>query len=168
MSVRMCCGTNEPKNKFEESRDEVLKEEAATKFRSIAARLNFLALDRAGLQYAAKCICKRMASPVQSSWDLLRRAGRYLKGKSRVVQKFPWSKRDDHIRSFADSDWAGSRGDATSTPGGAIQWGPHTLKIWATSQRVVAMSSGEAEFYAATRSATQLFGLINILEDLGI
>lgn len=72
-------GTNEAKNTFEESRGEVLTEESATKFRSIAARLNFLALDRAGL------------------------------GATRVVQKSPWSKRDDYINSFADSDWAGDR-----------------------------------------------------------
>ena len=57
-------GTHEVKNEIEESQDGVLKGESATKSRSIAARLNFLALDRADLQYAAKCICKHMAVPV--------------------------------------------------------------------------------------------------------
>ena len=35
----------------------------ATKFRSIAARINYLAADRPDLQFASKCASKYMANP---------------------------------------------------------------------------------------------------------
>ena len=43
--------------------EEKLCKEDAFKFRSLAARCNFLTMDRPDLQYACKEICRRMSSP---------------------------------------------------------------------------------------------------------
>ena len=161
-------GVTELKEAGNGSSVEELTGSQVTKFRSIAARLNFLALDRADIQYAAKCICKYMSKPTQGSWDLLKRAGRYLKGTPRVVQQFPWTKADGSVYGFADSDWAGDRKDAKSTSGGVLQWAGHTLKTWSSSQSTIALSSGEAELYALTKCAAQTVGMISIARDFGI
>ena len=42
-----------------------------------------------------------------------------------------------------------------STSGGLIMLGNHMIKFWSSSQPVIALSSGEAEFYALVKSATQ-------------
>ena len=49
---------------------------------------------------------------------------------------------------YTDSDWAGDRETSKSTYGGAVTWGRHTLKTWATTQAMIALSSGEDELYA--------------------
>ena len=75
--------------------DDVLMDPAeATRFRGIAARLNYFALDRPDLQYAAKECCRRMATPMCSDWTRLKRVGRYLKGHARMVQLMPWGSQE--------------------------------------------------------------------------
>ena len=49
-------------------------------FRAIAARANYLAMDRPDIQYAAKEICRWMAAPTEASVVALKRLGRYLQG----------------------------------------------------------------------------------------
>ena len=46
--------------------------------------------------------------------------------------------------------------------------GPHLIKSWATAQRTVALSSGEAELYAATKTVFQSLGVVSLLEDFAI
>ena len=46
--------------------------------------------------------------------------------------------------------------------------GSHILNKWSTTQQVIAMSSGEAEYYAMVKAASQALGLRALLADLGI
>ena len=47
-------------------------------------------------------------------------------------------------------------------------WGSHLLKSWSTTQDVVALSSGETEFYGIVRAAAQGLGLKSMLGDFGV
>ena len=49
-----------------------------------------------------------------------------------------------------------------------MQLGNHCLKSWSSSQTVVALSSGEADFYSMTKAAAQGMGLQMLLQDMGI
>ena len=46
--------------------------------------------------------------------------------------------------------------------------GKHPIKSWATTQGVIALSSGEAEFYSIVKGASISMGLANLLLDLGV
>ena len=46
--------------------------------------------------------------------------------------------------------------------------GTHTIRSWSSTQAVVAMSSGEAEFYAVVRCVCELLGLQGLFRDLGM
>ena len=59
-----------------------------TKYRALCARINYLALDRPDLQYAAKEASRKMGAPQSGDWLILRRIGRYLQGTPRVTQLF--------------------------------------------------------------------------------
>ena len=146
----------------------VLEGDEAFKFRSLTARINFLSLDRADLQFASKCLSQHMSKPSQSSWTVLNRVARYLAGAPRAILKYPWSKESELIHGSADSDWAGDRVGAKSTSGGAIQWGGNTVKTWSSTQQTIALSSGEAELYALTKCAAQVLGIMAILKDFGM
>ena len=140
----------------------------ATVFRGLAARLNYLSMDRPDLQFSAKEVAKRMAKPREEDWSKLKRVARYLVGAPRLVQKFQWQRMPEKLHTFTDSDWAGDRESRKSTSGGAITWGCHTIKTWSTTQQTIALSSGEAELYALVKGAAQSHGIASMLWDFGI
>ena len=46
--------------------------------------------------------------------------------------------------------------------------GGHAVKTWSKDQTVIALSSGEAELYAANLGAAQAMGMQSMLKDLGV
>ena len=62
----------------EASDEEGLKGREATEFRALAARANYLALDRPDIAYSAKECCRGMANPTKGDVNKLRRLVRYL------------------------------------------------------------------------------------------
>lgn len=154
----------------------VLKEEdnpylgpaEATRFRQLIARCNFVAQDRPDVQYAVKEVARGMANPRAQDMDKLIRLGKYLLGKPRYVMVFT-KQRDVHaIHSFGDSDFAGEIETRKSTSGGSCCIGDHTVKSWASTQSIIALSTGEAELYAINRSAAIALGLQSLMYDLGV
>ena len=67
-----------------------------------------------------------------------------------------------------DSDWAGDRESRKSISGGAISYGGGLVKSWSKEQPVVALSSGEAELYAANRGAREAMGVQSSCKEMGI
>ena len=62
----------------------------ASTYRGFAARANYLAQDRADVQFAVKEIARRMTRPREEDWGLLKRLARYLRGSPRAAWKFCW------------------------------------------------------------------------------
>ena len=147
---------------------ELLGAQDATRFRALTARGNYLALDRADIQFAVKELSRRMSAPRSGDMDLLKRLGRYLAGTSRAVYTYPWQTEPSRIDTFVDSDWAGCHGSRRSTSGGAMMWGRHVLKSWSSTQATIALSSAEAELYALVKGAAQTLGMIALARDLGV
>ncbi len=150
----------------EESRK--LEGELATEFRALAARANYLALDRADIQYATKEVCRGMAQPTVGDRRKLKRLARYRKDKPRMITRYPYQKREADIEGYADSDWAGCKRTAKSTSGGVVLLGRHCIKSWSATQRSVTLSSGEAELVAAVKLCTELIGLTQLAFDWGL
>ena len=69
---------------------------------------------------------------------------------------------------FVDSDWAGCATTRKSTNGGAVVWNGACLKTWSTTQTVIALSSGEAEYYAAVKGCAEGLAIQSYGRDLGI
>ncbi len=137
----------------------------ARQYRALAARLNYLAMDRLDLQFTAKCISKHMATPREHDWGALKRVARYLVGATRSIQRFEWQDMPLTVTTFTDSDWAGDRKSRRSTSGGVMMLGKHVIKSWSSTQQVIALSSGEAELYAILKGASQTKGLMSMLLD---
>ena len=146
---------------------ELLPKTEATRYRALAARINYLAQDRPDLLYSAKEISRRMATPCQGDLRLLKRLGRYLIGAPRAIQNFLWQDKPRQLDTYVDSDWAGCKASCRSTSGGAVFHGWHVIKAWATTQATVAMSSAEAELYSLTKGASTTLGLMALSGDMG-
>ena len=153
----------------------------ATKYRGICARLNYLALDRADIAYAAKECARHMAQPCVGDWALLKHLGLYLLHHPRVILHYHWqanpetlagvsSKRFglEQVLGYTDSDWAGCPQTRKSTSGGAVMAGTHLLKTWSRTQATIALSSAEAELYATIRAAAEVLGLQSMMKDWGV
>ena len=145
--------------------DSELKGMDHTMYRALAARANYLALDRPDIQFATKEICRAMSNPTKSDWLKLKRLGRFLIDAKRLVAKYPWQATEDHLKGYSDSDWAGCAKTAKSTSGGAIMLGRHWLKSWSSTQKTVALRSGEAELTAIVKMSTEMIGVLNMMLD---
>ena len=64
-----------------------------------------------------------------------------------------------------DASWVGDRRSRKSTSGGLIQVGSSTVTHWARGQPVIAMSSGEAEFYSMVSLVAELIALQSLCKD---
>ena len=131
---------------------EPLDAEAASLYRAGAARANYLALDRADLTYSAKELCRRMSEPTVADLAQLRRLAKYLAGAPRLMYSHPWQEAAG-ITVYVDTDFAGCSFTRKSTSGGLAFRGRHLLKTWSCTQKVVTLSSGEAELAGVVKGA---------------
>ena len=49
-----------------------------------------------------------------------------------------------------------------------IKFGTHVLKSWSITENTIALSSGQAEFYAMVKAGSQGLGMRSMLDDVGI
>ena len=152
-----------------EDTTELLDSKNATKFRSMAARVNYLSLDRPDLQFAAKRVCQGMANPTMAGMMKLKRVARYLASAAEGTLEFG-AERGPYglLRVYVDSDWAGCKTTRKSTSGGMAVWCGGLVKSWSRTQGSIALSSGEAEFYAAVKGVAEGLGIQSLMRDLGI
>ena len=134
----------------------------------IAARLNYVALDRMDMKFAAKEVAKHMSRPVALDWVKLKRIARCLAGTPRYVERYEWQEFRGHLDAFADSDWAGDKVTRKSTSGGLFMLGGDLIKSWSSTQPIIALSSREPDLYATVKAASQATGLISMLGDFGL
>ena len=147
--------------------DVPLTEEEAKLFRSGAARANYLSLDRPDMSFATKELCRRMSGPLQQDLEGLRRIAGYLAGSPRVVYDYPWQP-EPGLSVYADTDFAGCLVTRRSTSGGCALRGRHLVKHWSSTQKVVTLSSGEAELAGVVKAVGEALGLQSLGRDLGL
>ena len=139
----------------ENDEDPLLGDEQARLYRGVAARLNYIAPDRPDIGFAVKESARSMSAPRESDMRKIKKIGRYLRGVPRVVCRFPWQRLPSRLTTFTDSDWAGCHKSARSTSGGVVCLGEHVIKSYCKQQKVVALSSAEAELYAMVAASAE-------------
>ena len=154
--------------KVHQGDEEELRPLDATKFRAVAARGNYLAMDRPDVLYAAKECCRAMAKPTRGDMRALTRLARYLISKPRLIQTFHFQEPVDVADGLGDSNWAFCPISRKSTSGGALMIGCHAIRCWSKTQRVIALSSGEAELAAMVKTTSEVLALQSLAWDLGL
>jgi len=107
--------------KVQMEEDRPLNQTAHTLYRGTAARANYLSADRPDLQFPAKEVCRFMAGPTDISLMALKRLGRYLNDRRRLVFAYPFQKASA-IQVYSDTDWAGCVRTRKSTSGVHHAW----------------------------------------------
>ena len=141
--------------------------EQTTLYRSLVMRAQFLAQDRADIAETVKSLTRKMKAPNDADVKDLKRLGRYLVGKPRVVCTYEPQRTPKVIKVYTDSDHAGCLLTRKSTTGFVVMMGQHCIKHGSNLQSTIALSSGESEFYALVRASAIGLSIKALMQDWG-
>uniref|UniRef100_A0A803KYB0 Reverse transcriptase Ty1/copia-type domain-containing protein n=1 Tax=Chenopodium quinoa TaxID=63459 RepID=A0A803KYB0_CHEQI len=114
-------------------------------YQKIVGKLIYLAHTRPDIAYAVGVVSRFMHLPQVQHMTAVMRILRYLKGTSSTGIYFD---KNDHLDliAYTDADWAGGRDGRKSTSGYFTLVGGNLVTWRSKKQKVVALSSAEAEF----------------------
>ena len=148
---------------------EDLDEELCGLYRPASMRLAYLSQDRPDLLVLGKELAKGLKRPTVAHFQMLKRGVRYLRANPRLVHLFPNQTQFTNLELWVDADHAGCIRSRKSTTGTALQLGKCTIRTTCKSQAVIALSSGEAEYYGLVSGLCQALGeQQSTLQDWGI
>ncbi|XP_049394795.1 secreted RxLR effector protein 161-like [Solanum stenotomum] len=136
-----------------------------TLYRQIVGSLMYLTATRPDIMYVVSFISRYMESPAEIHLLAAKRILPYLQGTKDFGLFYKKGEKSDLI-GFADSDYAGDQDDRKSTSGYVYLLGTTVVSWSSRKQKIVTLSSTEAEFVAATTCACQAVWLRRILEEL--
>ena len=115
------------------------------RYQRLVGKLIYLSHTRPDIAYVVGVVSQFMHSPQEDHWEAALRIVRYLKGTAEHGVLF---KKHGHleINGFTDADWAGNPNDRKSTAGYFTFVGGNLVTWRSKKQKVVALSSAEAEF----------------------
>ncbi|GJT32542.1 putative ribonuclease H-like domain-containing protein [Tanacetum coccineum] len=129
-------------------------------YRTIIGSLMYLTSSRPDIMFSV-CACSRFqVQPKVSHLNALKRLSRYLKGRPKLGLWYP---KDSPfiLEAFSDSDYAGASLERKSTTGGCQFLGSRLISWQCKKQTVVANSTTEAEYIAASHCFGQVLWIQN-------
>jgi hypothetical protein len=129
-------------------------------------KLIYLSHTRPDISYVVSVVSQFMHYPSKDHMDAVVRILRYLKsapGKGIMFSK------NDHldVEGYTDADWAGNLADRKSTSGYFTSVGGNLVTWRSKKQKVVALSSAEAEFRGMAKGLCELLWLRRLLSEIG-
>jgi hypothetical protein len=147
----------------------------AGKFREVVGTLQYLATwTRPDIAHATHVLSRHSSNPGEVHWTAASHVMRYLKGTSHLGLRYHATPSQDsppHTRNklfgYCDSDW-GSDIDTRRSVGAHLVFLNGAAISWRSKlQTSTALSTCEAEFYAASRLANEVLWLRRIIAALG-
>ncbi|KAL6324586.1 hypothetical protein AAG906_013398 [Vitis piasezkii] len=137
-----------------------------TEYRQTVGALQYCTLTRPDIAFSVNQLCQHMHCPNSVHWTAAKRVLRYLKG---TIDLGLWyTKGEQTLQAFCDSDWAGNPDDRRSTTGYGVFFGSCLISWTAKKQSVVARSSTEAEYRALAITTAELYWIRMLLKELHI
>ncbi|XP_070029944.1 secreted RxLR effector protein 161-like [Nicotiana sylvestris] len=136
-------------------------------YRGIIGSLIYLTTSRPNIIFSVGLCARFQSNPKESHLKAAKRILRYLKGTQDLVLSYPTSDSFNLI-GYVDADYAGYLVDMKSTSGMAYFLGSCLISWGTRKQNSVALSTGEAEYVAATSCCAQLLWIKQQLEDCGV
>ena len=132
----------------------------------IGSLLFISTLTRPDISAAVGILCRYSSAPKQCHFIAVKRVLRYLKGtQSHVLLVRPMSL---ELVGYADANWGNDVVDRKLTTGALLQLGGCAI-VWKThKQNMVALSTSEAECFAASDAVKQFLWVRHLLKELGL
>ena len=139
--------------------------------RGVVMRAAYLSQDRPDLSYSTKELARDMQKPTEQSMTHLKRLGRYLKKRPRLVQLFiEQTSTASVVRLdvYGDSDRARCLKTRKGTTGMVLMRDAHCLKVSSHTQSTISLSSDESEYYGIVKCAAIGLSARSMRADFGM
>ncbi|XP_071734234.1 secreted RxLR effector protein 161-like [Rutidosis leptorrhynchoides] len=141
----------------------------ADKYRSLVGSLRgslrYLTCTRPDLSFSVGVASRFMENPKYAHWKSLKRILRYVKGTESLGLFFS-SCEGYVLKGYSDSDWYGNMDDRKITSGYVFFIGETTFTWASKKQPILALSTCEAEYVAASWMVCHAIWLRNLLREL--
>jgi hypothetical protein len=138
-----------------------------TAYRSIIGSLRYIVNTRPDLAYSVGVVSRHMEAPTKQHWGTVKHILRYLKGTVEFGCKYErGAELKPLLLGYSDSDFAGDTESRKSTTGVVYFLGKSVVTWASQKQKIVALSSCEAEYVAAAAAACQGVWLSRLIGDL--
>ena len=140
----------------------------ASTFRSAVGVLLYMASDLVECQFTIRRLARCMATPTSRGWEILKHLVCYLLGRSEFglllnLEQFKYDERMK-LLAYSDSDWGGHHGSRKSALSGCLMIDGILLYSSSRTQGLIALSSAEAEVYAAVSTCCDAIYMKRCLE----
>ena len=153
--------------KSEQERESMAKMPYAS---AVGCIMYLMVCTRPDIAHAVSVVSRFMSNPGKPHWEALRWILRYLKGSMDVglLYRKENNGNGDCVVGYCDADLGGDRDKRKSLTGYIFSaWG-NTISWRASLQPVVALSSTEAEYMAATEATREALWLKWLVNELGV
>ncbi|XP_050908156.1 secreted RxLR effector protein 161-like [Lathyrus oleraceus] len=139
-----------------------------TQYWRLVGSLRYLCNTRPDLAFNVGIASRFMEKPKVSHLAAVKRILRYVKGTLGCGILFPTSDtgRSCNLLGYTDSNWCEDKDDRKSTAGYVFMFGGAPISWCSRKEPVVALSSCEVEYIAASMCACQAVWLVNLLHEL--
>ncbi|KAF5819855.1 putative RNA-directed DNA polymerase [Helianthus annuus] len=136
------------------------------RYQRLVGKLIYLSHTRPDIAYAVGVVSQFMHQPQKAHMEAVWRIIRYLKG---TVGNGVLFQPNNHlkIQAYTYADWAGDKGDRRSTSGYFTLVGGNLVTWRSKKQKVVALSSAEAEFRGIARGVAEVLWIRKLLTEIG-
>ena len=153
-----------------------LEAQEASEFRSCIGILLYLSPDLPHAQHAIRHLSSAMSKPTRRQKDILRHLVSYLYASKDLCLSLQFSGDTNglhhvydndskaYLEVFSDADWAANKQTRRSISSSCILFGSCLLHSSSRTQKLVSLSSGESETYAASSAACDGILLQRLLE----
>jgi len=115
--------------------------------------------------HAVGVVSRFMSNPGKAHWEAVKWILRYLRGTTKKCLHF--GKREMKVKGYVDADFAGEVNHRRSTTGYIFIVGTGTVSWMSRIQKIVALSTTEAEYVAVTEVSKEMIWLQGLLTELG-
>eukprot|EP00253_Pinus_taeda_P019337 PITA_19337 len=123
-------------------------------YKSTVGSLMYLTTTRPDIMFVVSLISRFMERPKEAHWQVAKRILRYVKGTKKFGILYTVSECSDLI-GYTDSDWAGGVNDHLGTSNYVFHMGSGAISWASKNHSIVALSTTEAEYVAATVETCQ-------------
>jgi hypothetical protein len=140
---------------YDEEADPALEQERATLFRRTVGISLHISHDRPESQFTICLLSSYMSKPTESAWQALKHFVRFLSGTKFYGVFLPAEGGIYSIDCLSDADWAGCKNTRKSVSCGHIKVGNCLATSFTRRQQIIALASGESEYYAGVSVAAE-------------
>ena len=138
----------------------------STIYRSLIGSLRYLTHTRPDLLFVVGIFSRQMERPTQEHYIGVKRVLRYLKGIEDYGLVYKKGDLRGELLGYSNSDFAGDSNDQKSTSGHIFFLGGMAVSWSSQKQSIVALSSCEAEYIAATSATCQAVWMSRLLGEI--